>query len=220
MKKLTGFILSGAMVFGLGATMIFGNGVLAAQAIDVSVGGEIGSVTSVENTSVSQDNKQLEEQVFEDGSKIVIRRTEDGQILSCVFMNPNGEIDESIIPVIAGTPEHEAMEKQLLSDRENQNLPEYVEGQPKEGDITEEEARDIAFDELIGKYALKDELLDRFSVTAVYYSIYDDITAPVWWVNLYPKNTNEFSEIGCFTAIINAETGNAVQLLSAVDGKG
>jgi hypothetical protein len=102
-----------------------------------------------------------------------------------------------------------------------QNIPIlYEKGEPGESDISRETAISVALDELIGKYALKQEVLDRFNITATFYTLYEDLKAPVWNVSLYPLNTDEFPEIGCYTALIDAATGEAVQLLSAADGKG
>jgi hypothetical protein len=46
------------------------------------------------------------------------------------------------------------------------------------------------------------------------------LTAPVWRVYLYPADTDAFAEIGCYTALLDAKTGEAVRLLSAADGRG
>jgi hypothetical protein len=96
----------------------------------------------------------------------------------------------------------------------------YTEGQPGENDIARDAAVSAAMDALTGQYALRQETLDRFSVTTAFYSVYEDLPAPVWYVSLYPANADEFSEIGCYTALIDAETGETVRLLSAADGKG
>jgi hypothetical protein len=96
----------------------------------------------------------------------------------------------------------------------------YEEGQPGESDITRDEAVSAALDALTDKYALRQETLDRFSVTAAFYSVYEDLTAPVWRVYLYPADTDDFAEIGCYTALLNAKTGEAVRLMSAADGRG
>jgi hypothetical protein len=99
-------------------------------------------------------------------------------------------------------------------------LDRYAEGQPGADDVSREDAVTAAVDALTGKYALKREVLDRFSITAVFYAVYEELDAPVWSVRLYPVNTDEFSEIGCYTALIDAGTGEVVEMLSASDGKG
>ena len=55
---------------------------------------------------------------------------------------------------------------------------------------------------------------------ATYYSTYADISGAVWLTNLNPINAIDFSEIGCYTALLNAETGKVLQFLSAADGRG
>jgi signal transduction histidine kinase len=48
----------------------------------------------------------------------------------------------------------------------------------------------------------------------------EGFSAPVWWINLYPTDTEAFSETGSYTAILDAATGEALKLLSAAGGKG
>jgi hypothetical protein len=100
------------------------------------------------------------------------------------------------------------------------SLYSYEEGQPGESDVTRDEAVSAALDALTDKYALRQETLDSFSVTAAFYSVYEDLTAPVWRVYLYPANVDRFAEIGCYTALIDAKTGEVVRLLSVADGRG
>jgi len=100
-------------------------------------------------------------------------------------------------------------------------LKDYIYGQePGADDISKETATDAAVEALSQKYTLDRESLDKFSITAKYYSVYEGISGPVWWVNLYPINTEDFAEIGCYTAILDAGTGEALRLLSAADGQG
>jgi len=96
----------------------------------------------------------------------------------------------------------------------------YEQGQPDENDIDEAAAIDIAVKAITEKYALKQETLDRFTITAVYFSAYEHFPGPMWWVSMYPTNVEEYSEIGCYTAVLDAKTGEVRQRLSADDGKG
>ena len=96
----------------------------------------------------------------------------------------------------------------------------YVEGQPGGDDIEKEAAVSVAVKSITDKYALKQTTLDKFYITATYYSTYEDISGAVWFINLNPINAGDFSEIGCYTAVLNAETGDVLRLLSAADGKG
>lgn len=98
--------------------------------------------------------------------------------------------------------------------------PGYAKGQPSENDIPRDDAVSAALDALTGKYALRQEALDRFTVTAEFYTVYEDLTAPVWRVYLYPANADDFSKIGCYTALIDAKTGETARMLSAADGRG
>ena len=70
------------------------------------------------------------------------------------------------------------------------------------------------------KYALRQETVNRFTVTAKFYIKNPDISAPAWWVLLEPTNTNDYSEIGSYWAFIDSSTGEEVGLYSTVDGRG
>ncbi len=100
-------------------------------------------------------------------------------------------------------------------------LGKYKEGEPKAGDKSEEEISQIGIKAIKENYSLTQETIDRFTVTAKYYEICPDVpNTRVWWVNLYPTITSEYTEIGCYTAYVNAETGEIMKLESAADGKG
>ena len=99
-------------------------------------------------------------------------------------------------------------------------IPKNVKGDPSDSGITEKDAVSTAVNAIVDKYALKQEIVSRYTITAAYYTVYEDIDGAVWWVLLYPTNVDDFVEIGCYTALINGETGEVVKLLSAADGKG
>jgi len=96
----------------------------------------------------------------------------------------------------------------------------YIDGNPDESEISEEMAIANAIQLLMKKYALRQETVDRFTVTAKYYTKNPDVAVPAWWVLLEPTNTNDYSEIGSYWAFIDSSTGEEVGLYSAVDGKG
>jgi hypothetical protein len=72
----------------------------------------------------------------------------------------------------------------------------------------------------MNRAGLRTETIDRFSVTAKFYAVYEDLAGAVWFVQLYPVNTSEFSEIGAYSAVPDAATGESLQIASASDGKG
>jgi len=135
-----------------------------------------------------------------------------------------GEAAERMVMRIIGLDDYNSWARQVgaptRADRaaELDNL--YILGNPDESVISEETAIATAIQLLKEKYALKQETIDRFTVTATFYTKYEDILTPVWWVNLYPTNVDEFSEIGCYWALIDSNTGEAVGLFSAADGRG
>jgi hypothetical protein len=96
-----------------------------------------------------------------------------------------------------------------------------VVGEPRNGDITIETAIAAAKTSLAEEYALSDELFERFTTeSTTYFAVLDDGSENVWWVSFYPRNGADFAEIGCYTAVINAQTGDVLQLLSTADGMG
>ena len=100
-------------------------------------------------------------------------------------------------------------------------IPISKEGTPSDGEISSEQATEIGISALMGKYAFTQETLSRFTITTKYFEVTPDLRGRhVWWVNLFPANVDEFSEIGCYGSYIDAETGEALQLCSAMDGKG
>jgi hypothetical protein len=94
-------------------------------------------------------------------------------------------------------------------------------GTPSDGEISSDKATEIAIPALTQKYALTHETVGKFTVSTTYFEMSDDIPDKhTWNVDLQPTNQNEFSEIGCYWAIIDAKTGEILRLCSAVDGKG
>ena len=122
--------------------------------------------------------------------------------------------------LVAGTKQYDAWAEQVGAPVTGKLKVVYTEGEPGADELTEERAIAAATELLTEKYALKQGTLDRFTVTAKFYVEHPDASSPVWWVSLYPTNRDEFPEIGCYWALIDSKTGEAVQLCSAVDGKG
>lgn len=144
---------------------------------------------------------------------------------------PSAAVDKLIWTVqleVANTEDNPAyshyraiFDDKLEEDVNVHAIPLIKEGTPSANEISSDKAGEIGIAELTKKYALKQETLDRFTVTVKYYEVTPDAPGKhTWWVNLYPTNVDEFSEIGCYWTYIDAETGEALKLLSAVDGKG
>lgn len=96
-----------------------------------------------------------------------------------------------------------------------------IEGEPLENEINEDEASEAAIKAITEKFALTKETLDKFTVTCKYYEQEPEFPdTHVWWVNLYPTDNSNFSEIGCYTAYVNAETGEVISIQDGTDGKG
>ena len=100
-------------------------------------------------------------------------------------------------------------------------IPLSKKGTPLANEISSDKAKEIGIAALVKKYALTQETLDRFTVTTKYYEVTQEVPDKhVWRVILELTNTDEFAEIGSYWTFIDAETGDALQLMSAVDGKG
>jgi len=137
-----------------------------------------------------------------------------------------GEEAERFVIRVIGQDEYDLWARQVgastSDDRlsEAQSQPSHVHGNLSESKITGETAIASAIRLLKEKYALRQETIDRFTVTAEFYTVYEDVPVPVWWVNLDPTISSDFYEIGCYWALIDSSTGEAVGLFSAVDGRG
>jgi len=137
-----------------------------------------------------------------------------------------GDAEQALMRLI-GTDEYDSWANQVSARtsadgaaQDRTRDPIYIYGDPSDSKITQQEAIDNAEKFLMEKYALKPETMGRFTVTPKFYTRYEDIFESVWWVNYYPTITEEFMEIGCYWALINSDTGDAVGLFSAADGKG
>jgi hypothetical protein len=96
------------------------------------------------------------------------------------------------------------------------------EGSPLEHEIQEPKAKELAVSAIKQKYALTDETIGRFTVTSIFYVDYPSLKPDthMWRIYLYPTNKEEYTEIGCYTAYLDAVSGEVIQLESAGDGIG
>ena len=80
--------------------------------------------------------------------------------------------------------------------------PEYF-GLPADGDISEEEARTLAAEQVKKRFGLSDEVLGAFDVGVFF------IISPerVWQVSYFDRNPTPQSEASGYTAVIDAQTG-------------
>lgn len=215
MKKLGAILLSGVAVLGIGAGAFFGPGLIATQAMAAN-----------ENPEIPADivDLKMADMVRDIDSDAVYALLAGINEITLPEASPVEEREESI-PVAGSTSVVASSYAEnggtIMVNGKEILLKDYIEGgQPGVGDISKETATDAAVKALSQKYALDRESLDKFSITAKYYTEYEGISVPVWWVNLYPINTDEFTEIGCYTAILDVGTGEALRLLSAADGQG
>jgi hypothetical protein len=208
MNKLGTLVLSSVVTLGIGAGGIVGNGVLASQAMEAGINLESPAIISQQNETNSYQKENTDKTNGADNEKVQqveASITEDTKEKSAVVLiEKHGEEAKAYLSTNG-------------SEKNNSN---YMEGQPSANDISSKTAIDTGKKELIKKYALKSKLFKKFKITAKYYTKYEDITVPVWWVNFYPINNDEFNEIGCYQAILNASTGKVIKLQSAADGKG
>lgn len=218
MDKLLNLALSGVVTLAVGSGAIIGNGEAISKVVDLGINAEDTKIVSQNlsgngdeiNTPIEGDeyywtDSDLHQEVSED----VIYNTESDTrrktTVTTSVMAIDSEDGETVI--VNG-------ERVLLEDF-------FKEETPSEDDIIPDLALEIATKELTEKYALKQEVMDRFTITPKFYSTYEDISStPVWWVNFYPTKVEEFSEIGCYTAIIDSKTGEVLKTLTAADGKG
>lgn len=198
MKKQGKFIGPAALTLALGSVLIIGNALFATGAAVADVGS--GAKTeAVEQSIVLSSNTNA------NGVSPVIETLPDGTTV--ITQNGSGGI--------VFTYDGEGFSTSAYDPSSS-----YAVGQPGEGDIAQEAAVSIAVNSITERYALKQAVLDRFNITATYYTTYSDISGAAWVVELNPISASDFSEIGCYTAVLNAETGKVLQLRSAADGLG
>ncbi|MDR3240009.1 MAG: hypothetical protein LBT44_07995 [Clostridiales bacterium] len=228
MKKRNTIV--GAAVFTalIGAGAIFANSVIVSQALAAGFDAEISAVAL---DKVPETTAELEANFVElspaDEVQTLLKTLPNGEIVLVQYFygesganatvtyksgdeilrvdNYEGDVAEAVINRFGGPDT-----RPVLS----------VQGQPSDGDMDEGAAKAFATEKIVGKYALKPELLERFDVKATFYTTFDGQETPTWFISLYPKNVEEFPEIGCYTGVLNGKTGEVVALLSAADGKG
>ncbi|MDR2042846.1 MAG: hypothetical protein LBQ15_00455 [Clostridium sp.] len=235
MKKKGSIILAGGLTLGIGAAAIFANSLLVsrvmATGIDngsqavVTAAGQDAATQSIpaernettKSTPAEQDAAPAVMKTLENGETVIVRYHDDGNGIKASVTYESADGRQSVY-------DYEGDVAEAVIERyggPKRDLPvRYVESEPGVSDLREETAVSAAIEKLTQKYALKQTLLDEFTVITQFYSLYEDLSVPVWWVCLYPANPDAFSEIGCYTAILDAATGEALRLLSAADGKG
>ena len=238
MKKHTALLLSGALTLAIGAAVIVGNGWVASQVMAFGISEETPAKitgTSYEAQQAAANNDTLPEYDWEanpdeypiigkrgvitllksagNGNVVTLGYTVvDGNVGKATVIYPSGEVE-----LLEGEAAATAVEG--FGGLELKEFLTYTEGEPGENDIVEADAIAIGINAVTDKYALKREILDKFNITAVFYTVYEDIDGAVWCVSLNPVNRDEYWDIGGnYTAILNAETGDALQVFSAVDG--
>jgi hypothetical protein len=171
------------------------------------------------------ENGAIDETMLPDGSSTFRRELPDGSIVNVEYARDRENGTVAIVAYSDGSNyiyryKGEMAEAAIKKFSKYAVPDSYEEGSPGEDDITEDIALSKAVDAIKSKYALTQETLDRFEVTPVFYSKYEDVPGNVWFVYLYPFDKDEYTEIGCYSALLNASTGDVLKMMSAADGKG
>lgn len=198
MKKLSTLILSGVVTLGIGAGAIFGNGFIASHAMAANINTESPATIAPQNilpTSQADDKDTVTDAIHDFGSDVktvVLRKSGTGSAV-IIGYGADGEI---------------------LGTKQIDNVPlTFVKGEPGENDIAKEKSIEAATDALVQKYALKQEILNRFSSHAEFNVVNPD--SPEWCIDFSPTNPDELSEIGCYYVTVNAQTGEVIKVTSA-----
>ncbi|MDR1530930.1 MAG: hypothetical protein LBS62_01865 [Clostridiales bacterium] len=229
MKKAGTIIGAIALTFVIGGALILGNAAFAAKTAAAIIGSPAAiSAANLETVSNVKTDREITGNVLDSGgeNKAVVMKTLPNGSTVLVEYSYGADGAEATVTYsadgtvrkYAGDAAEAAIERFGGPKRDRPNR--YVEGQPSESDITKKFAASTAVTAIADKYALTTETLDRFNVTTTFYSAYEDISGAVWFVRLYPVNVDDFSEIGAYSAILSAATGDPLQILSATDGKG
>jgi hypothetical protein len=235
MKKTSTLVGAIALTFAVGGALILGNAAFAAQTQAAVSTAMLGSAEPASTgnppaaTAAAQDKTAGETtrtHPISGAEKSVVMKTlpNGSTVLVEYFYDADGAKATVTYNADGAVYEYEGEAAEAAIERfggPKRDIPaRYVEGRPGEGDITEELATFEAMKAIANKYALTAETFDRFGVNAKFYSVYEDVAGAVWFVQLYPATSKEFSEIGAYSVILNAATGEALQVLSADDGKG
>lgn len=101
----------------------------------------------------------------------------------------------------------------------------WDEGTPGVNEITREQSLTTAKEKVIEKYALRPEILGKFTIEATYHEAGTYIANSkgnhsVWAIELQPINQSDYQEIGTYAVYINATTGEVIKIFSAADAVG
>lgn len=155
-----------------------------------------------------------------DTNKLVITRdypaasAEDtGQTI--IKNSPNG----AVLTVKAG-----GVQDPVVAPEQREGI--WDEGAPGAQDQTKAQALAIAKAEVIKKYALRPEVLNKFTITPTYHEagtfIADHIEKgkDVWFIEMQPIHTSDYAEIGTYAVYLDARTGKVIKIFSAADAVG
>lgn len=200
MKKLTTLILSGVVTLGIGAGAIFGNGFIASHTMAAGINTESPATVTPQNIlpiSQTDDKDTVTDALHDFGSDVktvVLQRLGGGSAVIIGYGADGGMLDTKQIDNVPLT---------------------FVKGEPGENDIAREKAIEAATDALARKYALKQEILNRFSSHAEFNVVNPD--SPEWCIDFSPTNPDELSEIGCYYVTVNAQTGEVMKVTSGCE---
>jgi len=145
------------------------------------------------------------------GSVLELIAESDGKTKTfAIFTKPDGSIIRKI--EITGSNE------EILKRSDAEGEPEFVEGEPAPGDLSEEAATKKARDTIVKKYALTAETLAKFDIERRL-DVYDP-NAKVWYIYFFPRNEGDFQKIGSYYVGVNAKTGKITKIMTAADGVG
>lgn len=102
----------------------------------------------------------------------------------------------------------------------------WDEGTPGAQEQTKTQSLAMAKEEVIKKYALRPEVLNKFTITATYHEagtyIADHIEKGknVWFIEMQPIHQSDYSEIGTYAVYLDALTGKVIKIFSAADAVG
>jgi hypothetical protein len=189
MKKTGTLVGAVALTLAIGGGLILGNAALSVQAMTKEP--ETIKQETVSNTkpeSTARDGAESEVAAgndvstvmkpLENGTTVIVEYhyDTDGAKATVTHKDAGGQLT---VNSYEGEPAEAAIERFGGLKR---NIPNrYVIGQPDESNVKEDTAVAAAVDAIAGKYALKQKTLDKFDVTAVFYTKYEDIASSVWW---------------------------------------
>ncbi len=198
----------------LGAALIAGNGLAATGLLAASLRPDAAPYALADTNAAPADVVITGGDRAQSGQERVATTSAESEAWSALFET----MQEEFGPIGDWSLEHYAEFSRRIAEL---GLPNngIVYGVPTADDITQEEAIKIFTDTLVADYGLTKETLAKFDPYMQAFNVIDPDN-PEWRLSLNPKDTADYADIGAYFCIVNARTGEILELKTAADAVG